>query len=87
MEKFFSNVVANYEKCAILAGSAFETYDVNQRPRAKKKSFKSFDTTFKFVSQSKASLIAAGQTNRQLFRLINKLQPISVGVLRHLPRF
>jgi hypothetical protein len=61
MEKFFLNVVASFEKCAILAGSAFETYDANRRPRVKKKSFKSFDTAFKFVSQSKASLIAAGQ--------------------------
>jgi hypothetical protein len=87
MEKFFLNVVASFEKCAILAGSAFETCDANQRSRVKKKSFKSFDTAFKFVSQSKASLIAAGQTNRQLFRFINKLQPISVGVLRQLPRF
>ena len=78
------NVVASFEKCAILAGSAFETCDTNQRSRVKKKSF---DTAFKFVSQFKASLIAAGQTNRQLFRFINKLQPISVGVLRQLPRF
>ena len=50
MEKFFLDVVASYEKCAILAGYAFETYDANQRSKVKKKSFKSFDTAFKFVS-------------------------------------
>ena len=41
--------LAGYKKCAILAGSAFETYATKLPSRAKKKVLK-FDLTFKFVS-------------------------------------
>ena len=39
-KKFLLSAVAGLKKCAILAGSAFETYAAKRRPKAKKKSFK-----------------------------------------------
>ena len=59
-KKFLLSAVAGLKKCAILAGSAFETYAAKLLSKAKKIKGKSFDTAFKIVSQSKASLIAAG---------------------------